>query len=81
MSKFICSCGILFGDCKHAFDQTCKVKGHILHEVNDLIYGILFTSNEQMHKFKLTIQKRNRNIAFLKRKIVTLETEIRTLKS
>ena len=81
MSKFICSCGILFGDCKHAFDQSCKIKGHILYEVNDLIYGILFTSNDQIYKFKLIIQKRNRNIVFLKRRIVLLEAEIRTLKS
>jgi len=81
MSKFICSCGILFGDCKRAFDQSCKIKGHILQEVNDSIYGIYLTSNDQVHELKLTIQKRNRNIAFLKRKIILLETKIRTLQS
>ncbi len=80
MSFYICSCGILFGECKDNFNECCRIKGHTLFCVDDGVYRLIYDLHEINSKLRQTIKKRNKNISFLKEKISELITELETIK-
>lgn len=69
MKFYICSCGLLLGERRDAFDQFCKLKGHNLFEVDAELYAVVYSFRERNIKLKETVRKRNRDIARLREKL------------
>ena len=69
MRFYLCSCGLLFGERKDAFDQFCKLKGHALFEVDAELYAVVYAFKERNILLRETVCKRNRDIARLRKKL------------
>jgi hypothetical protein len=75
-ARFVCSCGILFGENKATFDVSCRTKGHTLFEIEEGVYCLIYLLQETNQTLRCTLNKRNRNIAVLKANINNLMTEL-----
>jgi len=81
MSKYVCSCRVLFADRKDRFDVECRNKGHTLFEIADEIYVFIYDLKEENSILKNRINKRNKRIVNYKNKISKLEIELRVLRA
>lgn len=80
MDRFVCSCGILFGDNDRAFEEVCKKRGHLLLVVTLEVYRLIFDLKEENNLLKDRIRKRNKSITFFKDRIEHLQNELRLLR-
>jgi len=81
MTFYVCSCGVLFGERREAFDQCCKLKGHTLFEVSAGLYRLVYEIQESHAVLKETVRKRNRSVAILRKRIDELEAELRAVRA
>lgn len=81
MTFYICSCGLLFGERKEAFDRFCKLKGHTLFGITAELYAVVYALQERNYKLKETVRKRNRDVARLKDKLKKTLFELNIIRS